>query len=652
MIWRWLSPLAPNGDFSAPLLQKLRGLIETPVDLKPILKDLYCKTKLCRSFTREVISYINFSRDPCNEFYEYVCEGYLQEALNDRFKWTEPGLDYARLSSVLDGIYRRNVSNGPVWERKFASDNLWELASPLYERCLQGDAAAVDLPKDLDDYFQDGNTNLSEILVEAYKLIPLVDLVVTTACLGSGLSWTPRTWGAPSSLPYMSKLIRDIWNGVTPNNSIRKVDADDVAYIEATIAKDEVESEIAAYLRNYGRYTDQGNVRVMFPAGLTALQHITARSGAGQGRIERNKRRIEWLHVAARLALASGSEPAASAAVTLMTGVLGKAHNERRCMTLFDTEVRPFAFDRVRAMVHTDETAARVKKLDAQFREYARKLADNATFGGAALQERIEIRPMTVPKSASFWEHLRLVKEAIFDVGMSDSFDNTNLSWVHFSPLAHEPYFAWDVGAIYIPPLFYERIRTMTDVKDDEGIPLDLPLFWWAVLRQFATILSQRGCLYEKNAKHRHTLGFDTDKVWSIGRPCIDFVLSNIGASVGAEEYDYLHAEPYLLMFLHHLYMTKAESWKAKAKPDAEKILLHDHPDLTLDKLFAIAFGSNFCRKEDADIRTFRSEKPPNLNRKQWLMYLIQTWVKFRDIFNCTGTDKYVIDHFTPCHNY
>ncbi|KAL3206508.1 hypothetical protein MRX96_040012 [Rhipicephalus microplus] len=329
--------------------------------------------------------------------------------------------------------------------------------------------------------------------------------------------------------------------------------------------------------------------------------------------------------------LASGSEPAASAAVTLMTGVLGKAHSERRCMTLFDTEVRPFAFDRVRAMVHTDETPARVKKLDAQFREYARKLADNATFGGAPLQKRIQTRvdsitvlymypfsdytdsevgqypltrlvytPVTMPLTASFWEQLRLVKEAIFDVGMRDSFDNTNLSWVHFSPLAREPFFAWEIGAIYIPPLFYERIRTMTDVKDDEGIPLDLPLFWWAVLRQFATILSQRGCLYEKNGQHRDTLGFDTDNAWSISRPCIDLVLSNLGASAGAEEYDYLHAEPYVLKFLHNLYVTKAEIWKKKVKPDAEKVLLHDHPDLTLDKLFAIAFASNFCSKKDA----------------------------------------------------
>ncbi|KAH8040517.1 hypothetical protein HPB51_011213 [Rhipicephalus microplus] len=383
------------------------------------------------------------------------------------------------------------------------------------------------------------------------------------------------------------------------------------------------EWEIAAYLQNYGRYTDQGKVRVMFPDGLTALQKIIGKNSKDLMLVEKNKRRLEWLRVAARLALASGSEPAASAAVTLMTGVLGKAHSERRCMTLFDTEVRPFAFDRVRAMVHTDETPARVKKLDAQFREYARKLADNATFGGTPLQKRIQTRvdsitvlymypfsdytdsevgqypltrlvytPVTMPLTASFWEQLRLVKEAIFDVGMRDSFDNTNLSWVHFSPLAREPFFAWEIGAIYIPPLFYERIRTMTDVKDDEGIPLDLPLFWWAVLRQFATILSQRGCLYEKNGQHRDTLGFDTDNAWSISRPCIDLVLSNLGASAGAEEYDYLHAEPYVLKFLHNLYVTKAEIWKKKVKPDAEKVLLHDHPDLTLDKLFAIAFAS------------------------------------------------------------
>ncbi|KAL3206509.1 hypothetical protein MRX96_040013 [Rhipicephalus microplus] len=242
---------------------------------------------------REVISYINFSRDPCNEFYEYVCEGYLQEALNDRFKWTEPGFDYARLSSVLDGIYRRNVSDGPVWERKLMANNLWELASPLYERCMQGDAAAVDLPRDLDDYFEYANSSLSETLVKAYELIPLVDLVVTTAFpwLRNASRSLPTMEisrlrplmdtsyvGAPSSLAYMSGLIREIWNGITPNNSIGRADATNLAYIEASIAEEAFEWEIAAYLQYYGRYTDQGKVRVMFPDGLTALQKIIGKN--------------------------------------------------------------------------------------------------------------------------------------------------------------------------------------------------------------------------------------------------------------------------------------------------------------------------------------------------------------------------------------
>ncbi|KAH8040516.1 hypothetical protein HPB51_011212 [Rhipicephalus microplus] len=238
--------------FVVAFKEEIIKVIQTPIDLKPILKDLYCKTKLCRSFTREVISYINFSRDPCNEFYEYVCEGYLQEALNDRFKWAEPGFDYARLNSVLDGIYRRNVSDGPVWERKLMANNLWELASPLYERCMQGDAAAVDLPRDLDDYFEYANSTLSETLVKAYELIPLVDLVVTTAF--PWLSDANRSLptmeisrlrplmdtsyvGAPSSLAYMSGLIREIWNGITPNNSIGRDDATNLAYIEASIAE-------------------------------------------------------------------------------------------------------------------------------------------------------------------------------------------------------------------------------------------------------------------------------------------------------------------------------------------------------------------------------------------------------------------------------
>ncbi|XP_049520646.1 uncharacterized protein LOC125944319 [Dermacentor silvarum] len=196
-----------------------------------------------------------------------------------------------------------------------------------------------------------------------------------------------------------------------------------------------------------------------------------------------------------------GSEPAASAAVTLMTGVSGKAHGERRCLTLFDTEARPFAFDRVRAILHTDETAAMVKKLQAQFRDYLRKFADNATFGGRTVQERLSSRvdsigvlfmypfsdytdaevgqypltrlvftPVSVPQNASFWEHLRLVKEAMFEVGMRDDYNNYNLSFQHFSPFEYEPYFAWHTGTLYIPPLFYQKLSTMTDAKDEEGM--------------------------------------------------------------------------------------------------------------------------------------------------------------------------------------
>ncbi|XP_075539915.1 uncharacterized protein LOC142574786 [Dermacentor variabilis] len=633
--------------------EEITKVIDKSVDKKPKLKDLYCTTKLCKSFTREVISFINFSRDPCNEFYEYVCDGYLREALNDRFKWTAPGLDYARLSKVLDGIYHRNASDGPVWERRFVPENLWELTLPLYERCLQGDVTAAPLPRELESYFRDLGQSFSEDLVEAYKLIPLVNLVMTTAFPWyEGKNYSVPTLEmarvrplmdaeyvtSDSAKRYMARFIFDIWNSITPNNTIYKSDARSMAEIEALFAQNVpvvmhkipisfqevsgtelVKREIAAYVRNYGRYTSQGRVRVMFPKGLEAFKRANKKVKA----VDRVARQVQWLHVAARLALATGTEPAASATVTLMTGVVGKAHSERRCLTLFDTEARPFAFDRVRAMLHTDETAARVKKLQVQFREYARKLANNGTFAGAIVQERLTSRvdsipvlfmypfsdytddevgqypltrlvykPVNVPPKASFWEHLRLVKEAIFDVGMQDDFDNYNLSWIHFSPLEYEPYFAWHTGYLYIPPLYYQRISTMIDAKDDEGIPLDLPIFWFGVLRQVLSVLSQRGSLYEKNGHHRLSLGFDSDRLWAAGRPCIEAVLTSIGARGEEEEYDYLQGEPYLVKFLYELFISKADSWRQRSKPGADKVFLHDNPELTLEKLFAIGLGS------------------------------------------------------------
>lgn len=129
-------------------------------------------------------------------------------------------------------------------------------------------------------------------------------------------------------------------------------------------------------------------------------------------------------------------------------------------------------------------------------------------------------------------------------------------------------------------------------------------------------------------------------------------MLSRIGVHAFDEEYDFLPADPYLVTFLYQLFLSKTDSWRKQNKPGAEKVFLHDNPEITLDKLFAIALGSNFCRKENKQLKRFHREKPPNLNQKQWLMYLILTWPKFREIFNCTATDKYVLDGHRPCYPY
>ncbi|KAH7959390.1 hypothetical protein HPB49_010798 [Dermacentor silvarum] len=212
---------------------------------------------------REVISYMNFSRDPCNEFYEYVCEGYLQEALTDRFKWTAPGLDNARLSKVVDGIYHRNVSDGP----------------------------AVALPYDLNTYFDDSAYNLSADLVEAYKVIPLVHLVMTTA-----FPWdAERDYSVPtletarlrplmdtdyvtsqSAGRYMSHLIHDIWNGVTPNYKISRLEATELADAEAAIAQVRTPSSSAAFrVRVPPRHSPPRHRASKLSSAVSKLRNVT-----------------------------------------------------------------------------------------------------------------------------------------------------------------------------------------------------------------------------------------------------------------------------------------------------------------------------------------------------------------------------------------
>ncbi|KAK8761040.1 hypothetical protein V5799_027693 [Amblyomma americanum] len=68
-----------------------------------------------------------------------------------------------------------------VWDRKFVAEDLWELTSPLYERCIAGDAAPAPLPYNLTEYLRDRQYNFTAAIVEAYKMIPVFHHIFTSA---------------------------------------------------------------------------------------------------------------------------------------------------------------------------------------------------------------------------------------------------------------------------------------------------------------------------------------------------------------------------------------------------------------------------------------------------------------------------------------
>ncbi|XP_077508586.1 uncharacterized protein LOC144119964 [Amblyomma americanum] len=681
-------------------------VIDKGIQKKPKLRDLYCDTKLCKSFTREVISFVNFSRDPCNELLEYVCEGYEKEMSIEHLKWAKPGMDYARFTKVLDGIYKRNVSDGPVWDRKFVAEDLWELTSPLYERCIAGDAAPAPLPYNLTEYLRDRQYNFTAAIVEAYKMIPVFHHIFTSAypwkhehrtsasmVLGRERSLMPPEFASTRSAAiYAIDFIKDVLRGISPELRISEGLALSLGEAEQLLGlgsiplelvepcnltqvhyamNDSIREQIAAFADFISMYDDsEGKIRIMYDAVLSyaaTFNNLHASTRYDTLRVHM------WLHLAARIALATGIEPAATAVLVLMGGILGKAHAERRCLTLFDTEVRPFAFDRVRAMLHTDDAAARGRELYAKFIEYSKLFMRNASFASPELQEfmirridelrllfmypfsnmtddevgqypltRLVYQPIPVPQNATFWEHLYLIKKEIWDKGMQDHRSAHNLTWIHFSTLEHQPRFSMYLRALYVPAIFYQRIWAMTDPNETEAIPLDLPIFWWPILHQLTGMMAEGISTSTLTGGAGQSMGFRFDRVWAGSQACHVSMLHGLGYAPLTSDAWHAPSEPFLLEFLYNLFMSKTESWKMKDKPTAEQVFLHDYPDITIDKLFVIAIGSNFCRKDDDDIKQFRRERTnAGMTAKQRLTYLMRYWPKFRKIFNCSDTDVY-----------
>ncbi|XP_077534573.1 uncharacterized protein LOC144146503 [Haemaphysalis longicornis] len=117
--------------------------------------------------------------------------------------------------------------------------------------------------------------------------------------------------------------------------------------------------ELHEYLSGFTKFTGlHGGVRLMYidqyPAILAIIQQYTANN-------DELLAYWETLHLALRVALLTGREPGASAALTLLAGTNFEASPERRCLTFFDFELRPLAYDRVRAMLHTDYIASTIK---------------------------------------------------------------------------------------------------------------------------------------------------------------------------------------------------------------------------------------------------------------------------------------------------
>ncbi|XP_077534572.1 uncharacterized protein LOC144146501 [Haemaphysalis longicornis] len=76
---------------------------------------------------------------------------------------------------------------------------------------------------------------------------------------------------------------------------------------------------------------------------------------------------------------------------------------------------------------------------------------------------------------------------------MTDTEENRNFSWIHFSPLETEPRYYLQRNAIYLPPMYYMRLLSMWNPLDDDAIPLELPLFTTPLVNIMSVLFTQPG---------------------------------------------------------------------------------------------------------------------------------------------------------------
>ncbi|CAO3627446.1 unnamed protein product [Cunninghamella echinulata] len=135
--------------------------------------DTICSTEGCKLTATQVLNDINFDADPCSDFYEYTCGGWLKNATipeSESSTGTFVNLrnqNYDLMIDILSKTYQESNFNGGKLDEK-----LFNMAKDYYESCMNVDLLNKLGSKPLNDYLLElqKKNDILNLLIELEKI--------------------------------------------------------------------------------------------------------------------------------------------------------------------------------------------------------------------------------------------------------------------------------------------------------------------------------------------------------------------------------------------------------------------------------------------------------------------------------------------------